>query len=571
MMKNLEELGEVISTDVLVIGGGLAGLTAGIKIKENQTNVLVVDKGGIGWTGQAPTGGGMFMVIFPEDDLDQWVKWVVEDGEYLNNQDWTYAYGGDTYKCFREAVDWGLPFIKNDTGEVGISTRLEYYKMVYWESDKVMLKLKQVALSQGVKTLDKVAIVDLLRVNGRVVGAIGFGLVDSKIYIFKSKATIIANGQCSYRAAKFHTYNTGEGIAMAYRAGAELINAEFANSYIYVVKDYGVFRREIMHLFFINSIGERILEKHYPELMSGKAAGDEVIDAMAKEVMAGYGPIRLDLSQASAEQKEDIAHGGKGIDPVSRSWLSRALFKDIWRLLQVKGGISLDKDKVEFIPVFTGGGGPIRIDLDCRTTVEGLWAAGDAGISGGSYTGAQTSQARCGRGFPFAMVSGARAGQSAAVYAKNINVEKIDYDTVKHQISNMLAPLSLKHGIEPHKVICQVQEAVLPLKYNFYREGGKLKEALKIVELAKENLSEIKANDYHELYNYHRAEAMAKMAELTLRAALMREESRGVHRREDYPHRDDENWLKWIVIQEKDSKVKFRKEDVPIEKYKFKP
>jgi succinate dehydrogenase/fumarate reductase flavoprotein subunit len=129
----------------------------------------------------------------------------------------------------------------------------------------------------------------------------------------------------------------------------------------------------------------------------------------------------------------------------------------------------------------------------------------------------------------------------------------------------------LEHGIEPHKVICQVQEAVLPFKYNFYREGSKLKEALKIVELAKENLSKIKANDYHELYNYHRAEAMATVAELTLRAALMREESRRVHRREDYPHRDDKNWLKWIVIQEKDGRAKFRTEDVPIEKYKFKP
>jgi succinate dehydrogenase/fumarate reductase flavoprotein subunit len=326
-----------------------------------------------------------------------------------------------------------------------------------------------------------------------------------------------------------------------------------------------------MHLFLVNSLGERIVVKHYPELLSGKYGGNEIIDAMAKEVAAGRGPICLDLSQASPEQKEDIIHG-KGIDNVSRDWLSRALFKDIARLLKVKEGINLDEAKIEFVPTFvSGGGGPIRVDLDCKTTVEGLWASGDACNSGSSYSGARTSGSRGARNFTFCMVTGFRAGRSAGHFAESTSQIRLDYEEANRQRDRMLSPLGREHGIESHEVIYQVQEAISPLKYNFYREGGRLREALKMVESAKENLIRIKAKDYHELYNYHRAEAMAMSAQWAIKAAIMREESRGVHWREDYPSRDDKNWLKWILIKKDDGVDKFWTEDVPIDRYKFKP
>jgi succinate dehydrogenase/fumarate reductase flavoprotein subunit len=109
------------------------------------------------------------------------------------------------------------------------------------------------------------------------------------------------------------------------------------------------------------------------------------------------------------------------------------------------------------------------------------------------------------------------------------------------------------------------------MKNTFLREAGRLKNALKIIEGAKQNLPKVSAADFHELMRYHQAESMALAAEFTTKAALMREESRGQHYREDFPNRDDNNWLKWIVIQERDGVPKLSTEPVPIEKYKVKP
>jgi succinate dehydrogenase/fumarate reductase flavoprotein subunit len=91
-MKSVDALGQVITTDVLVIGGGLSGMLAAIKAKEKNVDVLVVDKGGIGWAGQMPVTGGYCMFLSPEH-LEEWFKWMVESGKYLNNQGWTYLLG----------------------------------------------------------------------------------------------------------------------------------------------------------------------------------------------------------------------------------------------------------------------------------------------------------------------------------------------------------------------------------------------------------------------------------------------------------------------------------------------
>ena len=109
------------------------------------------------------------------------------------------------------------------------------------------------------------------------------------------------------------------------------------------------------------------------------------------------------------------------------------------------------------------------------------------------------------------------------------------------------------------------------MKYNFNREAGRLNEALKIIDTAKQNLAKVGVSDHHGLLRYHQAESMALAAELSTKAALMREETRGQHYREDFPNRDDKSWLKWIVIEEKDGVPQFSTEVVPVEKYRVKP
>jgi succinate dehydrogenase/fumarate reductase flavoprotein subunit len=314
-MKSLEEMGEVISTDVLVIGGGIAGLCAGIKARETGEDVLVVDKGGVGWAGQVPISGG-HIAILPPERADEFFQWTVKDGDYLNNQDWTYAFAQDIYSNIMALDALNFPFFK-EKGEVAIYSMQKHFNHVRFNRAKSLVRLKASAAKKGVKTLDKVYMIDLLRRDGRVVGAMGFGLVDGKTYIFHAKAVIIASGSCRYKRTKLFVVNAGEGVAMAYRAGAQLINAEFTNTYGFAFKTIDMYHRIPIYLWFENALGENIMQKYYPEVMIGKESGEEmrdfwqITDAMAKEVEAGRGPIYVDLSKLSTDEKE-IAKGDKG-------------------------------------------------------------------------------------------------------------------------------------------------------------------------------------------------------------------------------------------------------------------
>jgi succinate dehydrogenase/fumarate reductase flavoprotein subunit len=122
-----------------------------------------------------------------------------------------------------------------------------------------------------------------------------------------------------------------------------------------------------------------------------------------------------------------------------------------------------------------------------------------------------------------------------------------------------------------HEVIHQVHGAIVPMKYNFYREAAGLKEALAIIASARENLARIGARDFHELSRYHQAESMVLAADLTYRAALIREESRSTQRREDFPARDDKNWRKWTIVRQKNGIPDISTQPIPVDKYRFRP
>lgn len=567
-MGSVDRLGEVIDTDVLVIGGGISGLLAGIKARESVKNVLVVDKGGIGWAGQVPVSGGDCALIRPED-AEAHFKWLVEIGDYLNNQDWTHAFAHDMYECIREAANMGLPFWMTD-GELVTVPFHRRYRATHFSPGKMMMKLGQVAKKKSIKTLDKIFIVDLMRKDGRVVGAVGFGLVDGKTYLIKARATVIASGSCRYHAQRHFSVNTGEGVAMAYRAGAQLMNAEFSNTYTFGFKG-DIRRRTPLYLFFENVVGERFVERYYPEVKTGQKSGQEfldfyrIADAMTKEVEAGRGPIYIDFRKLTDEERS-LALQSETL-PVEFQPAGRG---ELLKALREKLGLDPDRERIEVELQFVGGQGPIRVDVECRTTVDGLWAVGDASSLGSGYTGARASGTFGGFGVPFAIVSGLKGGLSAGRYAAMADTQRVDHGEAKELKQRMLAPLGCDSDVDVNDVIYEIHESMIPVKYNLHRRQDRLKEALTRIGVAKENLARVGARDHHYLSRYHQAQSMAVSAEWTLKSALMREESRGTHRREDYPDKDDRHWLKWIVIKEEEGQARFFTEPVPLERYKLK-
>jgi succinate dehydrogenase/fumarate reductase flavoprotein subunit len=162
-------------------------------------------------------------------------------------------------------------------------------------------------------------------------------------------------------------------------------------------------------------------------------------------------------------------------------------------------------------------------------------------------------------------VTGFVAGQSAAKYANSHNQLEVDYSDIKRLIERVFEPCQRKVNIDPAEITYAVHQAIVPMKYNRQREAGRIKEALEILKNARNKLHIVGVDNFHNLAKYHSAESMLMAAEFTLKAALMREESRAGHFREDFPSRDDVNWFKWITIQSENSRTVFKTLPVPVE------
>ena len=562
-MKNIDKLGTVVSTDVLVLGAGGAGMCAALKAKESNVDVLLIDKCGVGWNGQVPIGGGILAYVYP-GYAEKWAEKVTIDSRYFNNQDWTFAFGEYMHRSTIDLASMGITFLKNK-GDINILNWGPDIYVTLFDAPKSLVALKKTALARGVKMMDKIYAIDLLKSDGQVVGAIGLGLADGKTYLFNAKSVIIATGNCGYMHEKTYSSVLGEGPAMGYRAGAQLVNAEFGSSYVWGIKVLG---KELMgihfYLYLENARGEKIMGKHYPELMVGKHSvytfDPRVIDAMQKEVNAGLGPIYLNLMGLT-----DAEIAGLAEDRVEG--LTQLMANDTMKLLREKAGIDPSREKMEMWPRYLYSGGGLHIDIHGKTTLDGLYAAG--GASSNSWSGGGGGQG--GLGVQSAAVTGFVAGENAAKYALDNRRLEIDFTQAKNVLDRVLAPMGRKGAADAADVAYRIHEAVVPMKYNRQREAGRMKEALGIVQDARNKLGRVGAGDFHDLARYHSAESMVMAAEFTYQAALMRKESRSGHFREDFPKRDDKNWFKWIVIEQKDGVPHLSTLPVPLEKFKLKP
>ena len=552
----------VITTDVLVLGGGGAGICAALKARESGADVLMVDKCGIGYAGQVPIGGGILAYVYPER-VDSWFEKVTRDSHFFNNQEWTYRFGSRMHQSTHELADMGLTFLKKD-GEIDI-LNWGPTNVTLFDSPKSLVALTKTAKARGIKMMDKIFVVDLLKNGDQVVGAAAIGLVDGRVYLFNAKATICATGNCGYMHEKTYASVLGEGPAMGYRAGAQLTNAEFNSMWVWGIKILG---KELMGIHFYryleNAPGERIMGKYYPELRDGMPPvftfDPRVIRAMHEEVKAGRGPIYINLEGLS---DDEILALGDDIVPE----LTHLMANDTLLLLRQKVGVDPAKERIEMWPRYLYSGGGMRIDINGRTALPGLWAAG--GACSNCWSGGGGSQA--GLGVQSAAITGFVAGEDAGAYAVASSRHDIDQSYADRVLARILAPLGRAGDVDAAEVTYQVHEAIVPLKYNRDRDAGRMNEALGILKDARERLQRVGAADFHDLARYHSAESMAMAAEFTLKAALMREESRAHHFREDFPQRDDDNWFKWINIQQGEDGPLLSTQPIPLDTYRLQP
>ena len=220
-----------INTDVLVIGGGMAGCFAAIKAKQQGLAVTLIDKAVVGRSGATHFSEGDLTFFNPElgYDMNAWIDQITVTSEYLNNRDWAEIVLRDSYARYQDLVSWGVKFVQIDgrtyTRRSGVH---EHFAMVNREYAPT---LRKVALDNGVTIIDRLMVCDLLKQDGQIAGAVAFHTTSGYLYIINSKAAVIAVGSGGMKSEAYPTaYMTGDGEAMAYRAGAEIAGKEFLMS-----------------------------------------------------------------------------------------------------------------------------------------------------------------------------------------------------------------------------------------------------------------------------------------------------------------------------------------------------
>ncbi|MBN1367174.1 MAG: FAD-binding protein [Dehalococcoidales bacterium] len=563
----------VIETDVLVIGGGMAGLFAAIKAREEGTNVVLVDKNYVSRSGTTCYCDGDFSVCNPEwgHKLENWKKLITQRGEYLNDPEWTEITLKDSLERYKDLLSWGVKPPMNEKGEI---VYFAYPNMPRNEMSPVNLHrgsdylpiMRRHAVKTGVRIADKIMVTELLKQDGSVAGAVGFSLWTGEFYVFKAKATVISAGSGNFRPMSFASslaFGSFDGDTMAYRAGAEMRNMEFTRNcrWGHTVRKWTEKERVSLEGKEIHTkMAEYPQTAYYPSpmLMIGNLVdtegygngaqfrGDELL-----VIHEGKGPLMVDYDNVPQELWDwannafptDMEHFKKvGLDPRHATGLWNGMVHHDYGIGQAWGGSA----------------GIASTDTKGGTSLPGLYAAGDSYHStaiGAAYPG-------MGNGTRNAAVTGAIAGRSAAAYAKRVKTVKPD--NLKAARSYTFAPLERKGGFDTTWSNQQIQNNTLPYFILCIRHADRLKAALANIEFLQNHIAPmIYARDYHDLRSAHEAKNRIMAAEMILRSSLFRKESRGAYYREDYPNRIDSDWLAWTRLKNVNGEMKLSKNTLP--------
>nr|WP_321462339.1 FAD-binding protein [uncultured Cohaesibacter sp.] len=579
-MANLEDIGTVYETDVLVVGHGSAGLAAALSAKDAnpKLKVMTADKSIAGFGGKANKGGGHCSFI-PEGGEEAYVEYQTRNlGDYISEEHLLRDYATNTRKTIERIEGYGVDFY-------GKEKPFNAHPMIPWSLMTVDLDFMQVLTRQckrkKIQHLEKVSITDLLTDGDQVVGAFGFNMLDGTPLMIKAKVIIMANGGQNWRVMRMWSSGRGDGIAAAYRAGAKMRNAEFGSfvnmiSANHYMVDYG----SEDHLY--NAKGESLSEfarphmKDNPNLgaLGGVDLGGNHALFMLWEVQKGNGPIYQNKLENGFKSSPIGRNLGPEVGTADPDWF-RPVAHDFWHRLHEKKMTAFNDDNPmqEILPGFVGECGPLYVDRSMASNLKGLFAAGDVCACGNGATGAvPTPPGRNrGTGIMWSWFMGLRAGEAAAEFAGNNEAGTVSADQAEALRAETFAPLERVSGRPVQSILKPLQDVMSALEYTAWKNEERMTKALGIVLGLKEKFNEVVAKDPHYLMSANELRSGITCSEMFFRAALARKESRGWMVREDYPDRDDVNFRKNVVLQQKDGEMDVSFGELPLDTYKYHP
>jgi adenylylsulfate reductase subunit A len=525
------EPGEVVKTDVLVVGGGLAGNNGAIGALENGVRVLIADKSSIDRCGAIAGGVDHFMAYLGTDTWDtreaylDWVGKIARGTVNLSVQNAVFCRElkaaidrMETIGCSLKQPD-GTYYRTTSMGQPG-----PYF--INFNGKQLKPSLAREARRLGAQTLEKCAISGLLTHNGRVTGAVGFNIRTGTFYTITAKAVLLATGNTNRifenpTGLPYNTWqcpaNTGAAQAMAFEAGAKLANMEIVRITL-VPRGFsaaGLNALTGMGGKFVNATGEEFLSKYHPAGV--RAPRFKLVEAVMKEISEGRGPVYVDCRHLSASEMKHLKKT-LGYD------------KDTLPDFIEQKGIDLAKEPLEIMPSEGMQGGSsevnssgIMIDERAASTVPGLFAAGDC-----------SDQMRC---VHICTTGGYLAGKMAAEYAKDSRQEPLVAASQVRQLKEKtFAPLRAS-GKVSHRKFEDTLRRMLWQNAGPARNEKSLRVALEKLEELEMYFKDIAARNYHELIRALETDQILQVAKMMCTASLARKETRfGVyHCRTDYP------------------------------------
>jgi len=539
--------------DVLIIGAGGAGLRAAIEALAQGASVGVVCKSLLGKAHTVMAEGGIAAAMANVDPSDDWrthFRDTMRGGKFLNNWRMAQLHAQEAPERVRELEQWGALFDRTADGNIlqrafGGHT----FKRLCHVGDRTGLEmirtLQDRGVHLGIDVYMECAITRLLKDGEHVAGAFGYWRENGRFVVFKAKSIVIATGGIgkAWRITSNSWEYTGDGMALAYDAGAELMDMEFVQFHptgmVWPPGVQGILVTEAVRGeggVLRNKDGERFMERYDPERVD-LSTRDVVARAIYTEAKEGrgteHGGAYLDISHKPAE------------------YVKKKL-PSMYHQFRELADVDITKGPMEVGPTCHYMMGGIRVDAEtAQANVPGMFAAGEAaaGLHGANRLG--------GNSLSDLLVFGRRAGQAAAEYAKQTGTPNIDDAQVEEATREMLEPFERRDGDSPYDVHRDLQETMQNY-VGIFRSEEDLKQGLSEIQGLKDRAGRVHV-DGSRLFNpgWHLArdlKSLLTVSEAVALSALERKESRGAHSRIDFPQYDKQ-WSKLnnIILRDGDA------------------
>jgi succinate dehydrogenase / fumarate reductase flavoprotein subunit len=542
-------MADVFTHDLIILGAGLAGLRAAIeasRIAQGKIDIAVISKNQLMRAHSVAAEGGTAAVMRPEDgDSTELHAWdTVKGSDFLADQDVVELFARTMPSEILQLDHWGIPWTRREDGRIAQRPFGGHsYPRAVLAQDKTgffeMQTLYDTLLKYNcAKHYNEHYITSILIENGAFCGLTAIDMTTGQFKIFRGKALIVATGGAGTLFG-FTTYSqtvTGDGMALAYRAGIPLEDMEFLQFHPTGLVPSGILITEACRgegAYLVNSKGDRFMNRYAPSKLE-LAPRDLISRSEMTEIEEGRGfkePNGLDYIYL------DLRHlGAKRINeqlPLIREVCIE--FNDLDPI----------KEPIPCRPVAHYSMGGIETNIKGATRVQGVFAAGEAAcvsLHGANRLGSN-STAEC-------LVWGKITGAETAAYCKEhkepaaVPQAKID---AEHK--RIYADLLSQKGTENVYDIKRELRSCMDVNVGVFRTGQELSRGLEIIQSLRKRYSNISIDDKSPVYNtnlYHALELgnLLDLAEIMVMGALNRTESRGGHARRDYPERDDANWLK---------------------------